>query len=103
MIVRFTTWRHQTIVYRAGKNCSAYGIKLDITKKRLETVIRLSHLLESRKLGSVFADINCRLCARINGKFCYFENEDQLMELIRDAAPKDEDDDTVLADDSKDE
>ena len=39
---------------------------------------------------------------RISGIF-YFENEDQLIEIIRDAAPKDEDDDTVLADDSNDE
>ena len=46
---------------------------------------RLSPLLESRKFGFVFADINCRLCARINGKFHYFENEDQLMEIIYEA------------------
>ena len=31
IIVRFTTWRHRTIVYRARKNCSDYRIKLDLT------------------------------------------------------------------------
>ena len=79
MILRFTTWRHRTAVYRARKNSPFYRVKLDLTKKRLETVKRLSSLLESRKLGSVFANVTCRLCARINGKFHYFENEDILM------------------------
>jgi len=85
MIVRLTTWRHRTSVYRARKNSPSYRVRLDLTKKRLETVKRLSRLLESRKLGFVFADINCRLCARINGKFHYFGHEDQLMEIIDEA------------------
>ena len=33
LIVRFTTWRHGTIVYRARKNCPKYKIRLDMTKK----------------------------------------------------------------------
>lgn len=91
MIVRFTTWRHRTAVYRARKNCSSYKIRLDLTKKRLDTVTRLSQLLESRKLGFVFADVNCRLCARINEKFHYFESEDELMEIIQETVSNDED------------
>ena len=47
MIVRFTTWRHRTAVYRARKTCPSYRIKLDLTKKRLDTVKRLSNFQTS--------------------------------------------------------
>ena len=35
MIVRFTTWRHRTALYRARKSCNQYKIRLDLTKKGL--------------------------------------------------------------------
>ena len=44
VIVRFTTWRHRTLVYRARKNCAMYKIKLDLTKKKVETSERISQL-----------------------------------------------------------
>ena len=107
MIVRFTTWRHRTAVYRARKNCSSNKIRLDLTNKRLDAVTRLYQLLQSRKLGFVFADVNCRLCARINEKFHYFENEDGLI-IQEETASNDEDtteDDasTVVEDNSCDD
>ncbi len=80
--------------------------RLDLTKKRLDTVTWLSELLESRKLGFVFADVNCRLCARINENFHYFENEEELMEIIQeetisnDEDSADEDANAVVADES---
>ena len=82
MIVRFTTWRHRTAVYRARKSCPKYKIRLDLTKKRLDTVIKSSKLLEEKQLGFVFADINCRLCAKIGDKFHYFDGEKDLMEIL---------------------
>ena len=91
MILRFTTWRHHTAFYRARKNSPSNRVQLDLTKKRLDTVKRLSRSLESGKLGLLFADITCRLCARIDGKFHYFKNEDHLMKIIDEAALNEED------------
>ena len=36
MIIRLTTWRHRTMVYKAWKNSSRHKIKLDLTKRRRE-------------------------------------------------------------------
>ena len=36
MIVKFTTWRHRTILYRARKKLSNKKIFLDLTKKRFQ-------------------------------------------------------------------
>ena len=69
MIVRFTTWRHRTLAYRARKKPeSPYKIRLDLTKKRLSTVIATNDVLQAKKLGFSFADVNCRLCAKIGDK-----------------------------------
>ena len=38
MIVRFTTFRHRSIVYRARKNSNQYKTKLDITRLRVHLV-----------------------------------------------------------------
>ena len=82
MIVRFTTWRHRTIVYRARKNSKKYKVRLDLTKPRLEKLVKLSKILEDRQLGFVFADVNCRLVAFIEGKYYYPKDEHGLMEII---------------------
>ncbi|MCP4484349.1 MAG: hypothetical protein GY823_07315 [Flavobacteriaceae bacterium] len=82
MIVRFTTWRHRTAIYRARKCSNKYKIRLDLTKKRLNTVKNSSKLLEGRNIGFVFADINCRVCAKIQNKFHYFDREEDLKEIL---------------------
>lgn len=82
MIVRFTTWRHRTAIYRARKSCPKYKIRLDLTKKRLDAVIKSSKLLEEKNIGFVFADVNCRLCAKIGDNFHYFDGEKGLMEIL---------------------
>ena len=82
MIVRFTTWRHRTAIYRARKSSNKYKIRLDLTKKRLDTIIKSSKLLEEKKIGFVFADVNCRVCAKIGDKFHYFNGEKDLIEIL---------------------
>ena len=39
-------------------------------------------ILEDRKLGFVFADVNCRLVAFIEGKYYYPKDEHGLMDII---------------------
>lgn len=52
MTVRFTTWRNRTPVYRARKKPkSPYKIRLDLTKKRLNTVISTNDILKLRNLA----------------------------------------------------
>ena len=47
MIVRFTTWRHHTSVYKARKSCEDFRIKLDLTKERVDLLKRANELLSS--------------------------------------------------------
>ena len=83
MIVRFTTWRHRTLVYRARKKPeSPYKIRLDLTKKRLNTIIATNDVLQAKKLGFTFADVNCRPCAKIGDKFHYFADEEDFKALL---------------------
>ena len=49
VIVRFTTWRHKTKIYRARKKCSEYRIKLDLTKKRVKS-IKSQSVAECRRI-----------------------------------------------------
>ena len=82
MVFRFTAWRHRTIVYRARKNSKKYKVRLDLTKPRSGKLVKLSKILEDRKLGFVFADVNCRLVAFIEGKYYYPKDEHGLMDII---------------------
>ena len=84
VIVRFTTWRHRTLVYRARKNCPKYKIKLDLTKKKVETIEKMSEFLARKKLGFAFADVNCRLCVKIGEEFHHINSEDDLHDIIRE-------------------
>eukprot|EP00795_Rhopilema_esculentum_P003884 gene3884-15186_t len=84
VLVRFTTWRHRTMVYRARKNCTQYKIKLDLTKKRIDTIRKISDLLTRKKLGFAFADVNCRLCTKIGKEFHYINSEEDLQDIIRE-------------------
>ena len=55
---------------------------MDLTKPRLEKLVKLSKILEDKKLGFVFADENCRLVAFIEGKYYYPKDEHGFMDNI---------------------
>ena len=90
MIVRFTTWRHRTSVYKARKSSSKYKVRLDLTKKRLHTVIKVSKVLEAKNLGYAFADVNCRLCAKVGDVFHYFDTHDDVHTFLAKFGASDE-------------
>ncbi len=83
VIVRFTTWRHRTLVYRARKKCPKYRIKLDLTKRRIDIIQKVTSFLEEKELGFAFADVNCRLSVKIGAVFEHFNSEEDLMDIIR--------------------
>ena len=78
VIVRFSTFRHRTIVYRAKKNMKCpVRVKIDLTKKRHNLLVSANKYVSN--IDSVkfcYADINCRLKIKwedesINDTFFY--------------------------------
>ena len=65
IIVRFVTFRHRTMLYRARKLIVHLGkIRLDLTKRRygiLKDAINIAN--KSEMIEFVYADVNCRLKA----------------------------------------
>ena len=52
VIIRFTTWRHKTIVYRARKNAPKHiRFRLDLTKKRMDLLIQAKEILSNIEIG----------------------------------------------------
>ena len=83
IIVRFTTWRHRTMVYRKRKDCVNCRITLDLTKTRMDILKEAIDLArESDHISYTFADINCSLCVKLtNGSFKFFNTIDDLNSL----------------------
>ena len=67
VIVRFTTWRHRTAIYRARKKSSNVRIRLDLTKARLNLISAANDLLKQYNDSYAFADVNCRPRYKFNG------------------------------------
>ena len=86
IIVRFTTWRHRTAVYRARKNASEAKIRLDLTKRRLNLLIVANEVLKQHKDWYAFADVNCRTRVKIGEKYSSFESKEELEKLISEAS-----------------
>ncbi len=82
MIIRFTMWLHRTSVYRARKTGSKYKIRLDLTMKRLNAIVKVSKELDTKRLGFAFADLNCLLCTKVGENFVYFNVNDDLDEFV---------------------
>ena len=62
IIVRFTTFRHRTLFYRARKNLKSAKVKLDLMKSRFDLLKRANnHMKEIRAINFCHADRNCRL------------------------------------------
>lgn len=105
IIVRFTTWRHRTEVYRARKNTKKYRIRLDLTKERLKIMEKAKDLLKDMGRASescyVFSDVNCRMCLKCDGKFQYFGNTNELLDFIQ--SMEETDDKSEKADESEEE
>ena len=97
IIVRFTTWRHRTQVYRARKKSAKYKIRLDLTKEKMKFLATANDMLKSNgkaEEGSfVFADVNCRPCLKLVDDFKYFASEKEMLRFISNLDKEEEDDD----------
>ena len=87
IIVKFTTWYHRTLFYRARKKLETAKVFLDLTQTKFKLLkSSQAKVRDNDKIEFVFADVNCALCAKLrNGPFKYFNTEEQL-DLIMQSA-----------------
>ena len=88
IIIRFITFRHRTMFYRA-KNKLKRGvrIKLDLTKSRYGLLKRAKdHVKEVTSIKFCYADINCHPKVKFNTenqKNIFFSSFDNLLDICR--------------------
>ena len=88
VLVRLTTFRHRTMIYRKRGNMGDVRVKLDLTKERYQRYREALKIADSakRKVEFVFVDVNCRLSVRLrNGSVKIFNTLDDLKEIIEQA------------------
>ena len=87
MIVKFTTWRHRTELYRARKKVAGKKIYLDLTSKRFQLLKRCqTKVKDDARVRFVFVDVNCSPCVSLaNGKYIHFSTESQLDDILSKA------------------
>ena len=83
VIVRFTTWRHRSEVYRARKKAKHLRIKWDLTHSRISTSDKANQILKPKgDKYYAFADINCRIFAKLDEVFNYLSNLDDFVNKL---------------------
>ena len=85
IIVRFTTFRHRTLFYKARKKLkNNVRVKLDLTKRRYAILREAINLVEEKDgVNFVYADINCRLKVRFtNGVERFFDSVEELQSIL---------------------
>ena len=87
IIVRFTTFRHRTLFYRARKNLkSGFKVKLDLTKSRFNLLKKANnHVKEIPAISFCYADVNCRLRVKFhdaNQEDIFFATFEELRDIV---------------------
>ena len=85
IIVKFTSFRYRTLLYRNRKKEGPVKIHLDITKKRLDLLDKARNLItDDCGVEFVFADINCNTVARMSdNSYKFFNDLEKFTELLR--------------------
>ena len=84
MIVKFTTFRARTEVYRNRKREGKIRFYIDQTKRRF-TLKRMAmdYVKSKPEVDFVFVDVNCNLCIRFkNNTYKFFNSEEELYKLV---------------------
>ena len=84
VIVRFTSWKSRTSVYRNQKKSKSLRYKVDLTKRRVNLLAKARQSTKQMDgIDYVFADINCRPNVKFNDrKFRVFNSETELANII---------------------
>ena len=90
VIVKFSTWRHRTLFYRARRNEYFKKKKLqtyiDLTKHRLNILNEAKAKVDTcGNVDYVFANVNCQLCIKFkNSDQLYFFNDLDDLDILLD-------------------
>ena len=84
VIVKFTTWRHRTEVFRARNKLKDYTIYLDLPRERLSLLKEAREYIEgNNSCEYVFANVNCRLSLRFkDGSLKHFSDLETFKSLL---------------------
>ena len=86
IIVRFTTFCHRTVFYRARKNLKSAKVKLDVTKSRFDLLkIANNHVKEIPAINFYYADVNCCLRVKFHDEKqedIFFSTSEELCDII---------------------
>ena len=87
VIVRFTTFRHRTLLYKKRKEIKErknISIHLDLTKDRLNMLLAANDYVKNLpNVSFAYADINCRLKVRMsNDKEFFFISMEDLINQV---------------------
>ena len=87
IIVRFNTFRHRTLLYRAKKDIKqkeGYKIRLDLTKRHYLMLSEANKLAsDNQNANFCYADVNCRLKIRWNdNQEDFFDTLEDLRDLL---------------------
>ena len=85
VIVRFTSFRHRTYLYRTRKNIKYVKIKIDLTQRRFKLMLDANEIVKEHPVAKfAYPDINCRLKIHLNevdDKF--FSSLEELEEILK--------------------
>ncbi len=86
IIVRFTSWKSRTSVYRKRQKMGQIRFYTDLTKRRLLLKKKAQHLVENNdKVKFAFADVNNNIGLRLaSEKMVYFNSEEELDKILQD-------------------
>ena len=86
MIVKFSSFRARTLVYRNRKKGPGDHVRfyIDQTKRRFDLRKKaVEYVKDKPDVDFVFADVNCSLCIRFkSGRYDHFNSEDELFNLV---------------------
>ena len=84
IIVRFSTFRHRTLLYHARKSVKSAKVRLDLTKARYGVLNLARDMVKNDdKVKFVYSDINCRLKVHLaDGNDNFFNNLDELKDIL---------------------
>ena len=86
IVVRFTTFRHRTIFYRARKNLKSAKVKLDLTKSRFDLLKRANnHVKEIPAINFCYPDVNCRFRVKFHDEKqedIFFSTFEKLCDIV---------------------
>ena len=107
IIVKFTTWRHRTMLYRIRnkiKSESGLKITLDITRENIQIMNKVTALATEKEapIEYVFCDINCQPTIKTSGgKFLRFDSVEEASAILATMLVTVDDESATVDDESK--